>query len=328
MIALHTHLEESSQANRYIELVLHHEQNGLVRVANEFMGALRITGNQKKISAEAKNAIKKQHKEAYQEKSQHRFIHRQQSKSDGYNKALTNKWLTYPSMISHTEGYLFAIQEQEIYTRALKARREHTEDPNYNKSCRFCHKKTEDIFHLLCSCEYLSASMYLPMRHDEVAKVAYNAIIRHHYPDHQYVYPEMVWKHSHLEIWWDTHITTTPKVKHNKPDMVVWDIRSHTCAIVDICVPLDVNVHVQEKTKTDTYAPLIVGLLRHYPRYKYEVVPLVIGATGLVTDSLRNNVKKLLFDDKEVGRTISKMQLKALVGSMRVLKSALSMRAI
>ena len=231
-------------------------------------------------------------------------------------------------MISHTEGYITAIQEQEIYTRALKAKREHAEDASFNKKCRFCNNKTEDIFHLLGSCDFLSASMYLPMRHDEVGRVAYNAIIHHHYPEESYTLPQTVWKRTNLEIWWDTHISTTPPVKHNRPDMVVWNNQDKTCAIVDICVPLDINVHVQEKTKCDTYAPLIVGLLRHYPQYKFEIVPLVVGATGLVTNSLVTNLKKLLNTDADAEKTAARMQQKALIGSMRILKSALSLRAI
>ena len=148
-------------------------------------------------------------------------------------------WLSNPNMISHTEGYIVAIQEQEIYTRALKAKREHADDHSYNKMCRFCNEKIEDIFHLLCSCNFLSASMYLPLRHDEVAREAYNAIIKHHFPDLRYTLPQSVWKYGHLEIWWDTHISTTPRVKHNKPDMVIWNHRNMTCSVVDICVPLD-----------------------------------------------------------------------------------------
>jgi sRNA-binding carbon storage regulator CsrA len=328
MIALNRHLEEASERNQYLRLVLQHEENSLIRVANEFTKAIGITGNQVKISVEAKNAIKKQRKEAYEEKSQHGYVHRQQEKSEGYNKKLTNMWLSNPNMISHTEGYIVAIQEQEIYTRALKAKREHADDHSYNKMCRFCNEKIEDIFHLLCSCNFLSASMYLPLRHDEVAREAYNAIIKHHFPDLRYTLPQSVWKYGHLEIWWDTHISTTPRVKHNKPDMVIWNYLSMTCSVVDICVPLDLNVHVQEKTKRDTYGPLIVGLLRHYPKFKFDVVPLVIGATGLVTDSLTMNLKKLIERDGEVEQAIGRMQRKALVGSMRVLKSALSMRSI
>ena len=55
-------------------------------------------------------------------------------------------------------------------------------DKEFDKRCHFCHCKSEDIFHLLCSCERLSANMYLTMKHDEVGKVIYNAIIKHHFP--------------------------------------------------------------------------------------------------------------------------------------------------
>ena len=328
MIALNKHLEEASVKNQYLRLVLQHEENGLVRIADEFTRAIGITGEQVKISNEVKNAIKKQHKDSYEEKTQHGYVHRQQVKSEGYNKKLTNMWLSNPSMISHTEGYIVAIQEQEIYTRALKAKREHSEDHSYNKMCRFCNEKTEDIFHLLCSCNVLSASMYLPLRHDEVAREAYNTIIKHHFPDQQFALPRPVWKRGHLEIWWDTHISTTPRVKHNRPDMVIWNTQNMTCKVVDICVPLDLNVSTQEKSKRDIYGPLVVGLLRHYPQFKFEIVPLVIGATGLVTNSLTTNLKTLIEQDNKVERAIAKMQKKALVGSMRVLKSALSMKSI
>ena len=244
---------------------------------------------------------------------------------EGYNKTLSNSWLSKASTISHTEGYIFAIQEQEINTRALKAKRENKNNPGFDAKCRFCHRKTEDIFHLLCSCDQLSASLYLPMRHDEVAKVVYNSIIHQHFTEVSYTRPQPVWKRGHLELWWDLHITTAPRVKHNKPDIVVWDLVKKKCTIIDICVPLDLNVLNQEKMKMDTYAPLIVGLLRIYPTYNFEVVPIVVGATGLVTDSLVKNVRKIL-DLEEVDAIVSNIQLKALIGSMRVLKSALSMK--
>ena len=163
------------------------------------------------------------------------------------------------------------------------------------------------------------------MRHDEVATTLYNNIIQTHFPEQPYTRPQSVWKRGHLELWWDTHISTAPRVKHNKPDIVVWNDTTKKCTIIDICVPLDINVINQEKTKVDTYIPLIVGLLRLYPEYSYEVVPIVVGATGLVTDSLVKNMRKIL-NLKEVDAMVTKMQLKALIGSMRVLKSALSMK--
>ena len=228
---------------------------------------------------------------------------------------------TYQDMISHTEGYIFAIQEQEINTKALMAKREQAKNLEFDKKCRFCHQKAENIFHLLCSCSCLSASMYLPMRHNVVARVVYNSVIQHHFKDQSYVHPLDIWKRVNIELWWDIPITTTPRVKNNKPDIVIWNSSKLTCKIVDICVPLDGNIHTQEKTKIDTYVPLTVGLLRLYPQYNFEVIPLVIGATGLVTDPLTKYLKTIIDSDKEIVKLVANMQVKALIGSMRVLKS-------
>ena len=184
----------------------------------------------------------------------------------------------------------------------------------------------EDIFHLFCSCERLSSSLYLPVRHDEVGKILYNEIIKQNIETHQSIIPPPIWTNDHLEIWWDIHIKTVPTVKHNKPDIVVWDKDNKICNIVDICVPLDENVHAQEKTKNDIYVQLAVALKRMYPDYQYKIVPIVLGATGLITTSLVKNMKELKFSDTSIKEILPKMQRKALIGSMRVLKSALSMK--
>ena len=95
-----------------------------------------------------------------------------------------------------------------------------------------------------------------------------------------------MWANQHIEMWWDTLIKTVPTVPHNKPDIVVWKKNEDKCFIIDICVPLDQNIHTQEKMKIDNYTLLTIGLYRLYPNYSYEVIPIVLGATGLVTNSL------------------------------------------
>ena len=77
------------------------------------------------------------------------------------------------------------------------------------------------------------------MRHDEVAVTLYNTIIQTHFPEQWYTLPQAMWKWGHLELWWDTHISTAPRVKHNKPDIVVWDDTHKKCTIIDICVALE-----------------------------------------------------------------------------------------
>ena len=90
-------------------------------------------------------------------------------------------------------------------------------------------------------------------------------------------------------------------------------------------VPLDENVHKQEKMIINNYTLLMVGLHRLYPNYSYEVVPMVLGATGLITNSLVIYMTKLFNKDVSL-EIIRKLQQKALIGSMRVVKSALSLK--
>ena len=324
MISVINHLHIAAEKNTYLQAVIHHEQDKLVRVAEGFSNALKIPTEHQNVAQLAKSSLKKSHLSAYQSKEQHGFVHRKQTAVEGYNKKLTNNWINSKGLVSHTEGYIFAIIEQEINTRALQSKREQAKNKEFDKRCRFCHSKTEDIFHLLCSCSHLSASMYLPLRHDEVGKELYNAVIKHHFPTLPYVFPRPIWVHKHIEIWWDMHVTTVPQVKNNKPDIVIWNKTEKKCHIVDVCIPLDENVHAQEKTKIDTYTPLSINLNRLYPDYTYEIVPIVLGATGLVTDSLTKHLKALLERPKEVNSVTAKLQRKALIGSMRVLKSALA----
>ena len=223
---------------------------------------------------------------------QHGFVKRKQLDIEDYDGEMSNCWLNVPGMISHAERYITAIQEQEINTRALQKSRTYKDNNAFHSKCRFCHQAKEDIFHLLASCGHLSSSLYLLSRHDEVAKVIFNEIIKEENSNAQHVNPrsEQVWKSEKMEMWWDSAVQSSPRTKHNKPDIVLWKKEEKTCKIIDICIPLDANVKSNEKTKRDRYMPLSVSLKRLYPDYSYSVIPIVLGATGLITKSLSANL--------------------------------------
>ena len=166
----------------------------------------------------------------------------------------------------------------------------------------------------------------MPVRHNEVCKLIYNALIKLHHPEQRYQIPTPIWSSESLEIWWDILIKTIPKIPHNRPDIGVWRKNEKTCYIIDICIPLDENIHRQEKEKVDRYTQLKVSLIRLYPQYTYEIIPIVLGATGLVTRSLTEYLKTLGFDKNAIKSLVPKLQLKALTGSMRVMKSAMTMK--
>ena len=210
----------------------------------------------------------------------------------------------------------------------MQKSREQKDNNQFDINCRHCHRTKEDIFHILASCDKLSISLYLPVRHDEVGKILLNELVRADNETSSYIVPKsgIAWSTNTLEIWWDTPVNSQPKATHNKPDMIVWRKSKKECVVIDICIPLDQNVKANEKVKEDRYVALTVALKRLYPEYHYSVVPVVLGATGLVTKSLMTNLLNIGFTKRTANRIIPKLQLKALVGSMRIVKSALSLK--
>ena len=131
------------------------------------------------------------------------------------DEKLTSIWHTNSTFSSHVEGFICAIQEEEINTNHLKHRRSQNRR-DVNPKCRLCHTKDETIHHTIASCPKLSASMYLPVRHDEVAKEVYRRLIT---PKENVKVPILeTYSSENIDIWWDNKINTPCKVKHNRPD--------------------------------------------------------------------------------------------------------------
>ena len=57
------------------------------------------------------------------------------------------------------------------------------------------------------------------------------------------------------------------------------------------------------------------------------MIPIVLGATGLITNSLVLYMQEIGFEKKETYSIIEKMQAKALIGSMRIMKAAMTMKS-
>ena len=76
--------------------------------------------------------------------------------------------------------------------------------------------------------------------------------------------------------------------------------------------PLDENIGKQEKIKIDKYTELMVHLQRLYSEYSFQISPIVLGATGLITNTLVNNINQLGFRHNECLKLIPRLQRKAL----------------
>ena len=169
-------------------------------------------------------------------KSQHGYLFRSYDNIPNKNEKLTNEWLKKGNLSSHIEGYICAIQEEEINTHYLKSKRNN----NINPICRLCKQQNETIQHIVASCPSISPSMYLPFRYDKVAYIIYKQMLTN--KQDEKVHVQEFYKDDSIEVWWDTKIKTLQKIQHNRPDIVVWKNKEKLCFIIDVSIGLDVNV--------------------------------------------------------------------------------------
>ena len=324
IISISYHLKESSCRNSYLKMVLEHEKEDLMRVSEELAASFGVeteqNDNVKKISVHVKQKLKENHLKAWIDKPQHGYLMRSRETVQQKNEVVSNAWMKKSSFSSHVEGYICAIQEEEIFTNALRSKRMKKEQVNPN--CRLCKNSAETIQHIVAACPKLSASMYLPWRHNKVANVVYQNIVSKGNEKARQSIQE-VYVSKDTEIWWDTKINTSHKCEHNKPDIVLWKKQEKKCYIIDICVCLDVNIDKNIKLKLDNYLPLAAELKRLYKDYTFEILPIIIGATGLVTASLVKNLKTLNIEN--VKEVTLKCQKSALLGTMKIVKSFMKM---
>ena len=164
--------------------------------------------------------------------------------------------------------------------------------------------------------------MYLPIRHNKVANVVYQNIIKKSTKGDRHPIQD-IYVDDNIEVWWDKKITTLSPCPHNKPDIVLWKKDEKKCHVIDICVGLDVNIDKNISMKLDHYLPLTAELKRLYKDYSFTINPIVIGATGLVTSHVSKMFDDLDLDD--IDQLVLKVQRSALIGTLKIVKSVLKM---
>ena len=119
--------------------------------------------------------------------------------------------------------------------------------------------------------------------------------------------------HSDIVIW-----HTPMKVPHNHSDIVIWHKKTSLCTVIDISVPLDLNISSKNQDKRNDYILLVGELQTLYPSFKYQIVPVVIGAFGTMTTELKENLQALGCSEPKSGKIIRSIQKRALIGSMKI----------
>ena len=108
-------------------------------------------------------------------------------------------------------------------------------------------------------------------------------------------------------------------MEYTRPDLVVIDKVLKKWLIIDFAVPWDKNVVAKENEKCGTYAPLALEVRRMYG-VKTQVIPVVVGALGVVSHRLEGYLKELGISD-----VLGGLQTSAIIGTTNILRKTLNL---
>ena len=118
-----------------------------------------------------------------------------------------------------------------------------------------------------------------------------------------------------MEFW------NPAKVKHNKPNLLIWCRDTKTCKIVEFSCPEDENVTKKIQEKEDNYGPFIRMLQVTYLEYKFSFIPVIVRAMKAIPIDSKSNIKKLRFDENEAVEMMEMIQQKTIIGSVKICKT-------
>jgi hypothetical protein len=78
----------------------------------------------------------------------------------------------------------------------------------------------------------------------------------------------------------------------NRPDIIIKNKKDKTCLLIAVAIPSDKNVIQKEAEKKLQYKNLSMEIQRTW-NMKYFVIPVITGATGIVSKSLQKYLETI-----------------------------------
>jgi len=111
------------------------------------------------------------------------------------------------------------------------------------------------------------------------------------------------------------------EVTANRSDIIIKNKKEKTCILIDVAIPADRNVVQEEAEKKLKYKSLCIEIQRMWNR-KCTIVPVIIGATGIVTRSLKKNLETI-----PGKHSIDSLQETAILGTSHIIRKVLQCEA-
>jgi hypothetical protein len=116
-------------------------------------------------------------------------------------------------------------------------------------------------------------------------------------------------------------VYTDREVTANRPDIIIKNKKEKPCKLIDMAIPADRNVVQKEAEKKLKYKSLYIEMQRMW-NLKCTIISIVIGATGIVTRSLKKNLEAV------PGKySIDSIQKTAILGTSHIIRKVLQCEA-
>merc|ERR1712035_96113 len=184
--------------------------------------------------------------------------------------------------------------------------------------------EVESVSHLTSGCRVLMGDGYYTNRHDGVCKYLHWTICRElniqcgsKSWEHQ---PERTVGNESYTIHYDYIVPTATYLENAavKPDIVIWNKKERVATLVEVSVPNDGGLNRAEREKKTKYQSLMYDMKRNWNLREISIIPVIIGATGLMKKNFKNLLASIPGDP-----SAREIQTIALKGTVRVLKRAL-----
>ena len=120
---------------------------------------------------------------------------------------------------------------------------------------------------------------------------------------------------------WNQAVHTDREVTANRSDKIIKNKKEKTCTLIDVAIPADRNVAHKGAEKKLKYKSLCIEIQRMW-NLKCTIVPVIIGATGIVMRSLKKN-----FETVPGNHSIDSLQKTVVLGTSHIIRKVLQCEA-
>lgn len=252
------------------------------------------------------------------------------------DRYLSTLWIKKGCISGRNLRDVLAVQENTLLARASPT----AQGGNQSNTCRCCHAAPETVQHITNACTHWLPNLYVE-RHDAVARNLYYSLCTRYGlpPTHYSNQVPSVLENEHCKILWDTELQTKAKMKHRKPDIVVFDKDEGRISVFEVSVAFATGMDKQREIKINRYTvnstelpdelnppyppgTNLIGDLQAVYKQRVDFVPVIVGSCGEYLSVVKEDLKRTLkMRSEALDLLLERMARSAVLGTARIVRA-------